>query len=187
MRCAWSKFRELAPILTSRGASLKVKGKVYRTCVQRVMVYGTETWPMKAEDMNRLERTERMMVRWMCGVRLRNRIPSEELNCRLGIVRITEIVRRGRLRWFGHLERKRSDDWVSACRKYEVPGRKGRGRSRKTWDECVRTDLRKGGIDAQCAKDRDEWKNLIGGKPSNPCLHGEADARQSGRWMDVKR
>ena len=26
---------------------------------------------MKAEDMQRLERTERMMIRWMCGVRLR--------------------------------------------------------------------------------------------------------------------
>ena len=28
VKCAWGKFRELAPILTSRGASLKVKGKV---------------------------------------------------------------------------------------------------------------------------------------------------------------
>jgi hypothetical protein len=73
-RCAWSKFRELAPILTSRGASLKVKGKVYKTCVQRTMVYGSETWPMKKEDMQRLERTERMMVRWMCGVSLKNRM-----------------------------------------------------------------------------------------------------------------
>ena len=59
---------------------MKVKGKVYRTCVQRVMVYGSETWPMKVEDVQRLERTERMMVRWMCGARLKNRISSEELN-----------------------------------------------------------------------------------------------------------
>ena len=29
VRCAWGKFRELAPILTSRGASLKVKEKVF--------------------------------------------------------------------------------------------------------------------------------------------------------------
>ena len=25
------------------------------------------------------------------------------------------MVRRGRLRWFGHVERKNGDDWVSAC------------------------------------------------------------------------
>ena len=168
VRCAWSKFRELAPVLTSRGASLKVKGKVYRTCVQRVMVYGSETWPMKVEDVQRLERTERMMVRWMCGVRLKNRISSEELNGRLGIVKIMEIVRQGRLRWFGHLERKGNDDWVSACRNYVVPGSKSKGRSRKTWDECVRYDLRSGGLNPQWAQNRSMWKSLIVGKTVQP-------------------
>ena len=64
VRCA--KFRELAPVLTSRGASIKVKGRVYRASVQRVMVYGSETWPMKAEDMQRLERTERIAAQ-ICG------------------------------------------------------------------------------------------------------------------------
>ena len=78
------KFKELALILTSRGASLKVKDRVYRACVQRVLVYGSETWPMKVEDMQRLERTERMMVGWMGGVCLKSRISSEELNARLG-------------------------------------------------------------------------------------------------------
>ena len=29
---------------------------------------------------------------------------------------VADVVRRGRLRWFGHLERKSVDDWVSACR-----------------------------------------------------------------------
>ena len=55
VRRAWGIFRELAPILASRGASLKVKGKVYSACVQCVMTYGSETWPMKVEDMRRLE------------------------------------------------------------------------------------------------------------------------------------
>jgi len=32
LRCTWAKFRELAPILTSRGASFIVKGKVYKAC-----------------------------------------------------------------------------------------------------------------------------------------------------------
>ena len=80
MRSGWAKFKELASILTSRGTSLKVKGRVYRACVQRVLVYGSDIWPMKVEDMQSLERTERMMVAWMCGVCLKNRISSEELN-----------------------------------------------------------------------------------------------------------
>ena len=87
--------------------------------------------------MQRLERTEKMMVRWMCGVTSRDRKSSEELGKRLGIVSVSSRVRQGRLRWFGHVERKDADDWVSACRKLEVTGERGRGRGRKTWKECV--------------------------------------------------
>ena len=148
VRCAWAKFRELAPILTSRGASLKVKGQVYRACVQTVLVYSSETWPMKAEDLQRMERAERMMVRWMCGVRLKNRVPSVELYRRLGVEEVADVVRRGRLRWFGHLERKGRDDWVSACRDFGVTGSRGRGRSGKTWGECVKHDLQTLGLRA---------------------------------------
>ena len=36
-------------------------------------------------------------------------------------------MRRGRLRWFGHLECVSVDDWVSACRKVEWQGRDVRG------------------------------------------------------------
>ena len=116
-------------------------------------MYGSETWPMKVGDMQRLERTERMMVRWMCGVRLKNRISSEELNKRVGIESVAVIVRRGRMGWFGHLKRKDKHDWVSACRDFEVAGQKKKGRGRKTWGECVRNDLRSQGLKASWAQD----------------------------------
>jgi len=60
-----TKFRELAPVLTYREASLQVKGKVHKACVQRVMVSGSETWPMRLEEKQRFERVERLMVRCM--------------------------------------------------------------------------------------------------------------------------
>ena len=47
------------PILTSRWASLAVKGKVYKACVQGVLVYISETLPIQVKDMQRLERTEK--------------------------------------------------------------------------------------------------------------------------------
>ena len=55
--CVWAKFRKLASILTSRGASLYVKGKIYKACAQRVLVYGSETWSINVEGMQRLVRT----------------------------------------------------------------------------------------------------------------------------------
>jgi len=99
--------------------------------VQSVLVYGSETWATKVEDMQRLERAERMMMRWMCGASLKERVRSAELLHRLGIKGVTDVVRRGRLRWFGHVERKSRDDWVTACRELVVDGVRGRGRGEK--------------------------------------------------------
>ena len=47
--------------------------------VQSVLIYGTETWAMKSDDLRSLERAERMMVRWMCGVSLKDTPHSEDL------------------------------------------------------------------------------------------------------------
>jgi len=52
-----------------------------------------------------------MVVRWMCSVHLlKSRTASAELNSRLGIECITDVVRRSSLQWFGHVERKDSED-----------------------------------------------------------------------------
>ena len=46
---------------------------------------------------------------------LKDRKRSEVMYSLLGVQSMAEVVRRGRLRWFGHVERKNRDDWVSAC------------------------------------------------------------------------
>ena len=43
VRCAWAKFKELSPILTARGAAYRIKGKIYKACVQSALTYGIET------------------------------------------------------------------------------------------------------------------------------------------------
>ena len=56
---------------------------------------------------------------------------------------VADVVRRGRLRWLGHVECRSVsvDDWVSACRKVEVAGARCKRRKRKTWSECVDDDM----------------------------------------------
>ncbi|XP_057306088.1 uncharacterized protein LOC130644476 isoform X2 [Hydractinia symbiolongicarpus] len=59
---AWKKFRELLPLLTSRVLSIEVKGRLYEACIRSVMLYGSETWAVKQEDLDRLERNDMRMV-----------------------------------------------------------------------------------------------------------------------------
>ena len=122
VRCAWVKFKELSPILTAWSASYCIKGKMYKACVQSALTYGTETWGMKKANLHSLERTEWMMARWMCRMSLKDRKCSVDLYSLLSVQSVTEVVRRGRLRWFGHVERKSGDDWVLACRNVVVAG-----------------------------------------------------------------
>jgi len=42
VRPAWKKFRECLPILTGKGFSLKMKGKVYATCVRSCLMHGRD-------------------------------------------------------------------------------------------------------------------------------------------------
>jgi len=49
------------------------------------MLHGSETWPVRKENEVALQRAEMRMVRWMCNVKVKDRVASKELRERLGI------------------------------------------------------------------------------------------------------
>jgi len=71
--------------------------------VRSSMLHGSETWPVRKENEVGLQRAEMRMVRWMCGVKLQDRVPSKELRGRLGLDHIISVLQRRRLRWYGHV------------------------------------------------------------------------------------
>ena len=73
IRNGWMKFRKLFPFLTSRASSLVMKGRVYDSCVRSSMTYGSETRPLLADVGLKFERAEMQMIRWMCGVSMKDR------------------------------------------------------------------------------------------------------------------
>src|SRR5260221_12531686 len=103
VRSAGKKLRELSPILTRKGSSLLLKGEVYRSCVRSCMIYGSETWPIRAEHEAKLERAEMRMIRMMCGGSLRDKITSVMLRERMGVEAIGGVGKRKRLRGVGRV------------------------------------------------------------------------------------
>ena len=98
---------------------------------------------------------------------MKARKSNEELRQGLGIERMTEVVRRGRLRWFGHVmthvERKVDDDRVRACQRMEVDGKRSCGRGKKTWRQCAVEDLKVLGLKEEEAQNRLRWRRGIRG------------------------
>ena len=83
-RIGWNKFRQLVPLLmlTNKDVSLIMRGRLYSSCVRR------------KENVVALQRAEMRMVRWMCGNKLKHRLPSKELRERLGIDDIALVLHR---------------------------------------------------------------------------------------------
>ena len=106
VKTGWKKFRELLPLLTSRVFLYKLKGNIYKACVRSAMLYGSEIWPVKREDMCRFQQTEMQMARWMCNISLSEQRPPAKIQDRLGIQSISVVVRQMHLRWLGHIEKK---------------------------------------------------------------------------------
>ena len=115
-----------------------------------------------------LERAERVMVRWMCGVSLKDSRRSVNLYSLLGFQSVADVVRHGSLRWFGHLKHKGVDDWVSACRNVVVAWVRSADRGRKTWRKFVKDNMKLLGLQPEWAVFRDIWRDSYMGQTSNP-------------------
>ena len=132
--------------------------------------YGSETRPLLVDIWLKFERTEIQMIRWMCGISLKDRRTNEELRGLVGVEFITTFIRSGRLRWYGHVMRKGDEDWVKKCMEYRFEGRRPVGRPRKTWLESVEVDMAELEIDKENVHDRSKWRRNVNvmKRKSNP-------------------
>ena len=56
------EFRECSEILKGKRFSLKMKRKIYKSCVRSAMLYGSEAWCLREKEMAILRRKERAMI-----------------------------------------------------------------------------------------------------------------------------
>ena len=66
-------LREYDELLYGRKFPLRLKGAVYESFIGPAILYGSEAWCLKVSEMEILQRTERSIVRAMCGVQIKVR------------------------------------------------------------------------------------------------------------------
>ena len=167
VKSAWKKFRELLPILSNKSITLKSRGHVFSAAVRGVLLYASETWAVTADDCNRIVRNDNAMVRWICSSRLTDKISTAQLRERLGIFSIEDLLRQGRLRWFGHVKRLDDESWQKKVLTYEIEG-KYVGRPKKRWTDNIREDMKWANVTEDLISDRVTWRTAIKSKGRRP-------------------
>ena len=165
-RCAWGKFRENLPLLTSKPVPFDLRGRLFNSNVCSSMLHGTETWPMTSDTLRRLCHNDRAFIYWICGVKPLDDPSMDNLQAKLGICNLAVLFRERRLRWFGHV--MRSNGEINRVRFRPVPGRKGPGLPKKTWDECVKQDLKVCGLSEAGTQDRVSWRSSVKNSRQEP-------------------
>ena len=156
------KFRACGELLRGRRFSLRMKGMVYQSCVRSAMLYGSETWCLRESEMAILRRTERAMVRSLCGVKLVDRKNTEELMEMLGLKKtLDRMAKANGVRWYGHVIRREDDNTLKKAMMMEVYGQRKRGRPKMTWKRQVEESVKKAGLRIEEAADRTRWREGV--------------------------
>jgi hypothetical protein len=168
IRNAWLNWKKLSPVLLQKGLSLRLKGSLFALTVRSAMLYSAETWPVRKEEMEKLERTQMRMLRWMAGVSRSERKTSDSLRSAFGLEPLDVVLRRSRLRWLGHVVRTEEDHPARSCQAVLVSGIRPIGRPRKAWQEVIQSDCAALKISSIDALDRTKWKHAIQMSMANP-------------------
>jgi len=87
--------------------------------------------------------------------------PATNTQCKiyLFLTLVTAVLRTRRLRWYGHVQRATS--CINSITRLGLPGTRDRGRPRKTWSACVRTDMTICNLDGVNPLDKNSWRTSV--------------------------
>ena len=88
-----------------RTMSLEAKLRIFRACVLPVLLYGSEVWSLTQTSERRLCAFYHRCLRTIIGINLGDRMSNLQLLQITGQPSLEDILRRNRLRWFGHTNR----------------------------------------------------------------------------------
>ena len=157
----WQKWRSLTGVLCDKNMPIKLKGKVHRTVVRPVMMYSSETWALRKKDENTLDTAEMKMLRWITGVTKMDKIKNEVTRGKMKVRKISEKITEGRLRWFGHVERRGPEYCAKLTDDVNLEGKRQRGRSSLRRNDKIKEDLKRLGASKEEALNRKKWRETI--------------------------
>ena len=126
-----------------REISTATKERIYQVIVRTILLYGCETWPLRAVDQRKLEVFDNDCLRYILRCRWTDRVPTITLRRRLNLRPLSPVLLQRRLRWFGHGARRQEGELIrDVLLPISLPNWWKRvGGQLKTWASTIKDDL----------------------------------------------
>ena len=116
------------------------------------MLYESETWCLRENEIAILRRTERAMVRGMCGAKLMERKRTEDLMEKLGLKEtMVQMAKANGVRWYGHVLKRDDGHVLRKALEFEVKDKRKGGPPKKTWKTQVEKESKSVGLEKKDA------------------------------------
>ena len=148
-------------MLYGRKFSVKMKERIYQSYVRSAMLYGSETWCLRENEMAILT-TKKAMMRAMCKVKVIEKRTNQELMSLLSLKdTLDRLVRASQVRWYGHVLKRDNGDVLRRPLDFKVAGKRGCGRTNMSWKRQVEEHTNQIGLKKRGAIDRAKWRDGV--------------------------
>ena len=155
---AWSAFGRMQDVFKSDIPNT-IKARVFDQYVLPVLTYGTETWALNKNIINRLQVTQRAMERRILNINLQDRITNTEIRKRTKVKDVIEKICALKWNWAGHIGRMTYNKWTRRIIEWRPwENKRSRGRPQTRWSDDIK---RLAGHDwMRKTSNREEWQKL---------------------------
>lgn len=152
---AWSACNKLDKIWKSK-VDRRIKFRLFRSCVESVLLYGSETWTVSKNMEQRINGTYTKLLRRIFNVSWKSHTTNKELYRNIPPLSVT--IAKRRLRFAGHCARS-SDQPASDLLFWVSP----KGGQYLTYSDILKmdTDLNDPSEILSIMKDREDWRKRI--------------------------
>jgi len=133
--------RSLHQIWKEEDISKPTKVLLYKTLVQSIILYNSETWTLKEHHKRKLIVFEMSVLRKICGITKKDKRRNVDILKELLIEKdIVDLLKARRSTHFGHVNRMGNDRFPLMLLHGHTYGHRSRGRPKKKWLDDIRED-----------------------------------------------
>ena len=165
-KAATSMSRLSKRVWTNGKLTEHTKIQVYGACVLSTLLYGSESWTLRAQQERKLNTFHMRCLRRILHITWQDRVTNNSVLERAGIPSMFTLLKQRRMRWLGHVVRM-VDGRIPKDLLYGelTEGKRPTGRPQLRYKDVCKRDLKAMGINLNTwetvASDRTAWRQTV--------------------------